>query len=570
MKSLTVKLLAFNLLLVFLPVGSLLYLDTYEKQLLQNLEGSLVQQGRIFSAALSDVSSGQTDSGTVDPSPAAAEGQTVSGSPAAPAPPPEAYNNTLQQKALKVLENLNQNLIARIRIIDRDGRLLADSAVDFQPPPGMDENTATGSFDALRKSIEGLPDIQVRDSLPYQVAVKPVKAVQRVLYPPSPPLPSGEYYSGREVLLGDEVVMALAGRYGAATRISSGGQRSVNLYSALPIWDGDEVVGAVLVNQSTYRILSNLYGIRMDIINIFFISLAAAFGLSVLLSLTITRPIRKLEREAEQVLDDNGSVREAFSRLRRRDEIGSLARSLNILAARLVKRIEFTESFYSDVLHELKNPLTAVRSAAEILESESLDWQHPFLRTIQEETSRINRILGELRELTRIDTQLVVEKTELIDVSLFVLELIDTYGQLHGDKVHIKTREMDAKCLVEINPPRLRQVLLNILDNALSFCGVTGDQPGSIQVAVLQRLKSDRAGSHQVEILIEDNGPGISPGSMERIFDRFFTDRDDRDDHSGLGLSICKAIVEGYGGSITASNRPEGGALFTVGLTLKK
>lgn len=558
MRSLTVKLLAFNFLLVFLPIGSLLYLDTYEKQLLQNLERSLIQQGRIFSAALSDIGAGdQAD-------------RTVAGA----AIIPEQNSDTLRQHSLRILKNLNQNLIARVRIVDTNGVLLADSAVDFQPAEAEAEAEAagagSGSSETLRKSIESVSEVQVRDSLPYQIAVKPVKTIQRLIYPPHPPLPSGEYYSGKEVLLGDEIESALEGRYGAATRISSGGQRSVNLYSALPIYSGELVAGAVLVNQSTYRILGNLYGIRMDIINIFFLSLTAALGLSVLLSLTITRPIRRLQHEAEQVLDDNGAVREAFSKLRRRDEIGSLSRSLNILAGRLVRRIDFIDSFYSDILHELKNPLTAVRSAAEIMESDSPEWQRPFLRTIQEETSRINRILGELRELTRIDTQLDVEETELVDISLFAMELIDGYSRLHRDNLRIAAGRMDEHCLVEANPARLRQVLVNLLDNALSFSTATAKEPPLIQVEVLRRRKSGREGSRYVEITMDDNGPGISPGNLDRIFARFFTDREDRDDHSGLGLSICKAIIEGYGGTITAVNRPEGGARFAIAMKLIK
>lgn len=555
MRSLTVKLLAFNLLLVFLPIGSLLYLDTYEKQLLQNLERSLIQQGRIFSAALSDTDSGEQTGGIV------AGGSMI----------PEHNSDILRQHALLILENLNQNLIARVRIVDMNGVLLADSAVDFQHS-GASGSDVSGvrSATTVSKITEAADEIRIRDSLPYQIAVEPIKAILRLLYPPRPPLPSGEYYSGKEVLLGDEIEAALEGRYGAATRISSGGQRSVNLYSALPIYSGELVAGAVLVNQSTYRILSNLYGIRMDIINIFFLSLTAAFGLSVLLSLTITRPIRKLQHEAEQVLDDNGAVRDAFSKLRRRDEIGSLSRSLNTLAGRLVKRIDFIDSFYSDILHELKNPLTAVRSAAEIMESDSPDWQRPFLRTIQEETNRINRILGELRELTRIDTQLDVEETEPIDISPFVMELIDGYGRLHRENLRIAAGRMDDRCLVEANPARLRQVLVNLFDNALSFSKSAAHSPALIQVEVLRRGRSEKERARYAEIIIEDNGPGISPGNLDRIFDRFFTDREDRDDHSGLGLSICKAIVEGYGGTIRAANRKEGGARFSIGLDLKK
>ena len=529
MKSLTFKLLAFNLLLVFLPVGSFLYIDTYEQQLLRNIENSMVQQGRIFSAALQDV---------------------------------PLKDRELRNRSLRLIENLEQKLTARIRVIDANGALLADSAVDFHP------NREIESLPGPRgKIMDSGGVVEIRDSLLYQIAVKPVKFFRRILYPPSLPVPSGEFYSGKEVLLGDEVLSALQGRYGAATRISTGGQRSVNLYSAIPIYNDEEVSGVVLVNQSTYRILSNLYGIRMDIIKIFYFSIAAALFLSVLLSLTITTPIKKLRNEAEQILDDNGTLRRTFKPLRRKDEIGSLSRSLNILSDRLARRIDFIESFYSDILHELKNPLTAIRSAAEILETDSPEWQHPFLLTIQEESSRINRILGELRELTRIDTRLENEDTAAIDLSLFTHEVLDSYSRLYPESVSILTGEFQKNCLVEANPDRLRQVLTNLLDNARSFSTSENGLPGSIRVDV--KLLKERSACKAV-LQVDDNGPGISGGNIEKIFQRFFSDRTDREDHAGLGLAICKAIVEGYGGVVKAENLEEGGARFTVCLPAKK
>lgn len=254
LSRISVRLLAFNILLVFLPIASFLTLDTYEQQLLRALEHALVQQARILAAALAGADS-------IGP-----------------------------EEATRLLELLQQQHEARLRVVDTQGRLLADSS-RIGPKQSSEQTVSQNSSEGEESEIDA------QSSLLYRLASFPVRLYRRTLKAPQPPLESGEFYSDREVLLGEEVIEALEGRYGASTRISTGGQRSVTLYSAVPVLSGGQIRGAVLVSQSTYRILRELYILRLEIFQIFLISLTAAVVISLLMSTTISRPLRRLRNQ---------------------------------------------------------------------------------------------------------------------------------------------------------------------------------------------------------------------------------------------------------------------------------
>jgi two-component system, OmpR family, sensor histidine kinase ChvG len=575
-RRLSVRLLVVYLLLLFLPIGSFLYLDTFETQLLEKLERAMVQEGRLMASALS--------------------------------------GRDLEAEALRIMTNLAGRVESRIRVVDREGRLLADSAVDS--PAAGNGSTGIGSRSATDpRSLLPADDAgSVRDELLYRVVVPPVRRVVDVLSPPIPPLPSAEFYGSAPVLSGPEIDAALAGRYGAATRVSTGGQRSVTLYSAIPVVAPDGgISGAVLVSRSTFRILGDLYRLRLDIIRIFLISVAAALILSGLLSLTITRPLRKLRDRAEFLLQPGSNLREAvrtgFPSLRRHDEIGDLSRSLQELWRRLEARIGLIDDFSADILHEVKNPLAAIRGSAEVVATElgnagrggadgegaadESDGSNradrtgggdtacagseltPFVETILQETGRIDRLLGELREITRIDTHLEWEDVEAVAVASLVREVVALYGLRGSERgasgagraggtggtggaapvavtVAIDPAAEDSS--LRVNEDRLRQVLGNLLDNAVDFART---EVGVTLSAAVQP-------SWMITIAVEDDGPGIPPRDTEQIFRRFYSGRTERNGHDGLGLAVCRAIVEGYGGTITARNRPDGGAKFEI------
>jgi two-component system sensor histidine kinase ChvG len=356
-----------------------------------------------------------------------------------------------------------------------------------------------------------------------------------------------------------EVREALAGRYGAATRLTPNDPRVFTLHSAIPVRggaSGREVIGAVLVSQSTHRILTSLVEVRDDILRVFLMSVAAAVVLSLLVSATIARPLRTLREEANALLDGRGRLRGRFTASDRQDEIGHLTRALDQLTRRLDGHLRFTESFAADVSHELKNPLATIRTTTEMLvEVEGSEDRRRLAGVAQREVARMERLLSGMREITEIDAHLEAEPSETVDLEPLLRQVVESVRLREGRTAV----ELIAASPVRVSasPERLTQVLGNVLDNAASF-----SPPGG-RVAVTLDQEGGAA-----RVTVEDQGPGIPDAHLDRIFERFFSYRpgEARNGHTGLGLAIVKAIVEGYGGSVAAYNRPEGGARFEIRL----
>jgi two-component system sensor histidine kinase ChvG len=362
----------------------------------------------------------------------------------------------------------------------------------------------------------------------------------------------------REASPGPEIRAALAGKYGAATRPTPG-QRSLTLYSAVPILSGDRVVGAVGVSQSTFRILQALYDVRLRIFQIVVASIAAAVALGLLMSATIVRPLVRLRRAA-LALSDRRATPAGFRRVDRKDEIGDLARTLEDLTSRLDAHIRLLESFAGDVSHEFKNPLASIRAAAEMIAAtdEPADRER-LLGMLTRDVDRLERLVSGVRELARIDSQIAHEAIEPVDLSLFLQELIDGYRQ-RDDRVRVVLASASPAAHVRAAPDRLAQVFENVLDNAAGF-----SPAGSIvDVAIAVEEGS-------CVVTIADRGPGIPAGHLDRVFDRFFSYRPGGAprEHMGLGLPIAKAIVEGYSGTIAARNRDGGGAVIEIRLPVE-
>ncbi len=510
-----VRLLAFNLLLVFLPAAAVHYLDVYERQLLDAQERAMVQQGRVLAAALSE-------RGPIRA--ADAEG---------------------------ILVRLRRETEARLRVVDHQGRILADSSqlgARREPPPQP----------AAREAREP----RVRDNAVYRLGAWLYRQAQRLVAPPPPVAePESEDVAPAAPLLATpEVRGALAGRYGARTRMSPGGGRSVTLYSALPVWDGGRVVGAVQVSQSTARLFRVLDQTRLGVFQVFLASVAVAIVLSLLVSMTIVRPLRQLRDQSEGIADRRGRLRSRFRGSRRRDEIGELARALEELTRRLEDHARFTESFAADLGHELKNPLASIRSAAEMLaEVEHAADRRRFLGIVQREVARIEHLLAACRELARIDAGLETEERRAVDLGELLPAIVEGYRLRGRTGVRLELTASPGPVPARGSPERLTQVFENLLDNALDF----SPPGGTVRIDLGRRDGAAVA-------TIADGGPGIPAGSEEQVFRRFYTDRPGKakteDGHTGLGLALVKAIVEGYGGSVAAATRAEGGACFTVRL----
>lgn len=502
-----VRLLAFNVLLVFLPAAGVLFLGTYEQHLLEAQERTMVQEGRLLAAAL------------------------------ASAPGFDAAT------ARAILVQLGQRHTARLRVLDRHGRLLADSA-RLGPRAEPDGRTSPAATPAPRRSLL------------YRIGALPFRLLRRLGPPPTRSGADAEGSPGAPG--GPEVRAALAGRYGAATRVLTDG--TVVLYSAIPIQREGGVAGVVLVSRSTDRIRQTLYAVRLGVFKVFLASLAVALILTVLTTTTIVRPLARLRRRAGELLDRRGRLHARFEPSPRLDEIGDLERALAELSHRLEEHLAFTESFAADLAHELRNPLAAVRSAAErAAQAADPEERQRLLERIAQDASRIQRLLADARELTRIDARLDEEEREPVDLAELVANVAEGFRlrpAMDAERIVVHGRPPGPVVLAA--PHRLAEVLENLLDNALGLS--PSDRP--VEVSVLTE------GGRAV-VRVADRGPGIPQEHLERIFTRFFSYRPQGGDaHSGLGLATVKAIVEGYGGTVTAANREDGGAVFTVSLPL--
>ena len=509
-----IRLLAFNALLVVLPVAGVLFLDTYEQHLLAAQERTMVQEGRLLAASLE--TTGRLDS----------------------------------SDATNILLQLGQRHEARLRVVDRDGLLVADSA-RLGPRRESDDGEPT---DARGE--------ESRRSWLYRLGSLPFRLLRRLGENPTVPL--RDAYDDQGALRGPEIERALDGRYGATTRLVPGdGRSTVTLYSAIPVRDRDgKVVGAVLVSQSTARILGTLDEVRIGVFQVFLASLAAAVILSLLVATTIARPLARLRRQAEAVLDRSGRLTGTITPSRRWDEIGELERALAELTRRLEDHLQRTRAFASDVAHEFRNPLASIRTATDMaLEVDEEGARRRFLALIQREVARMERLLQGAREISSIDARLEEEERSAVDLAELLEGTVEGFRLRLGATGPQLVLAVAEHAVVWAAPDRLAQVFDNLIDNATGFSPPHGTVTVSLATS-----------GRQAQVRVSDEGPGIPEEHLERIFDRFFSYRPANGDrqHSGLGLAIVRAIVEGYGGTVTARKRPLVGAEITVTLPLAR
>ena len=335
---------------------------------------------------------------------------------------------------------------------------------------------------------------------------------------------------------------------------------------AEPVQRNRHVVGFVLLTRDAREVEESLSAIRTSILGLFTLALGLTVALSWYLSLTIARPILRLAGAAHDMREGRGRAGAVpKGLLRRTDEVGELAHALTESAAALWTRMDSTERFAADVAHEIKNPLTSIRSAIETLRRiEDPGQQRRLLAIIGEDVVRLDRLISDISDASRVDAELSRTPTEAIDV----VPLLETLAEIHdatrndGDPV-IRLRLPSTPLSIAAVESRLVQVLRNLIGNASSF-----SLPNGI---ITLHAQEDGA---WVEMTVDDQGPGIPNSKLEHIFDRFYTERPVGEQfgrHSGLGLSISRQIVEALKGTIAAENRLDGagntlGARFVVRL----
>jgi two-component system sensor histidine kinase ChvG len=345
-----------------------------------------------------------------------------------------------------------------------------------------------------------------------------------------------------------ETVTALSGRTGWAVRTRKAG--GILLSVAVPVQRYKQVVGALMLTADGSNIARSLFQVRLAIIEAFAVSLAITFGLSLYMAGTIARPIRRLALAAERVRHGHGRTHSIPDLSERGDEIGELSVALKEMTEALWRRMDAIEAFAADVAHEIKNPLTSLRSAVEtVARVTNPDHHQKLMSIIQDDVVRLDRLISDISDASRLDAELSRAENEPVSLTAIFETLAEIYRTTAAEDgpTFIVDLPEDDRLVVPGMESRLVQVLRNLIGNAVSF-SPTG---GAI------RLAAGRDGAW-VRLVVEDDGPGIPDNKLDAIFDRFYSERPQGEKfgtHSGLGLSISKQIVEAHGGSIRASNR---------------
>ena len=347
-----------------------------------------------------------------------------------------------------------------------------------------------------------------------------------------------------------EVAQALAGeRVSSMVRVDENSEVIVSV--AVPVQNFRAIRGAMLLVTRGGDINEAVENERLAIIKVFLIATLVMVLLSVLLAGTIAGPMRRLAASAERVRRRIRSRVEIPDYTARRDEIGHLSSALRDMTDVLYSRIEAIESFAADVAHELKNPLTSLRSAVETLPlAKSPESRERLLEVIQHDVKRLDRLISDISEASRLDAELQRHEIVPVDLTKLLTTVVTIQNEMRTDDDATVTLAFEGANLNAFMVPghdsRLGQVINNLIDNARSF-----SPPGGTVRVICRRLKDT------VEIVVDDDGPGIQPDALERIFDRFYTDRPHQGfgQNSGLGLSISKQITEAHDGRLWAENR---------------
>jgi two-component system, OmpR family, sensor histidine kinase ChvG len=522
--------------IVFLNVAGLLalsigitLLSQFRAGLIDARVQSLLVQGQIIAGAIAASATVETDSSiTIDPD------KLLDLHPGESYGPSEdalyGFDFPINpERVAPVLRRLVSPTKTRARIYDRDGVLLVDS-----------------------RSLFGRGDV-LRFDLPAPNAEKP-GLLERVFIAVRRWLGRGDLPLYQELGAGNgrgypEVSQALNGQNASMVRIDDRGDVIVSV--AVPVQRFRAVRGALMLSTQGADIDDMVEAERLAILKVFLVAAGVMVVLSILLAGTIAEPVRRLADAAESVRRRIRSRVEIPDFTRRRDEIGHLSGTLRDMTNALYSRIEAIESFAADVAHELKNPLTSLRSAVETLPlARSDESRGRLLSIIQHDVKRLDRLISDISDASRLDAELQRQEAAPVDLTKLLSTLVAVANEVKRDdgvNVRLRFEGGGARAFqVPGHDSRLGQVVDNLIENARSF----SPHGGSVRVTC-RRLKN------MIEITVDDDGPGVRPDALDKVFERFYTDRPHQGfgQNSGLGLSISKQIVDAHGGAIWAENR---------------
>jgi len=513
--SLTRRIVSLNLAGLVALVASILYLSQFRAGLIDARAQSLLVQAEIIAGAIAASATVETNTITIDPD------RLLDLKPGESYGVPDEYTGLdfpiNPERVAPVLRRLISPTKTRARIYGGDGGMILDS-----------------------RNLYGRGDV-LRFELPPPTLEKP-GFVERATIAVRTWLNRGDLPLYRE--LGPEngkgyleVVQALDGIKTSMVRVNDRGEVIVSV--AVPVQRFRAVHGALMLSTQGDDIDQMVTAERLAILKVGGVASAVMIVLSLLLASTIAGPVRRLADGAERV--------------RRRDEIGHLSGALRDMTNALYSRIEAIEMFAADVAHELKNPLTSLRSAVETLPLARNETSRArLLEVIEHDVKRLDRLISDISDASRLDAELQRQDMAPVDLRRLLMTLTTVANETRlghdvGVEVRFEGRGPNDAFSVPGHDSRLGQVVSNLLSNAQSFSAA-----GAKVRIVCRRVRSE------IEILIDDDGPGIGEDALERIFERFYTDRPHQGfgQNSGLGLSISKQIIEAHSGRIWAENRP--------------
>lgn len=503
MSPITRRILAVNLLALGILVAGLLYLGEYRRSLIIGELESLRTQAEMFAGALGE---------------GAVIAEDVTG------------EHLVHELVRQMVRRLVASTGARARLFSHEGALVADSRLlagqggsiqIMELPQPRPKTGIIGSlldiYDSAARLFSGEEQI-----LPYQEKTFQTAADYK------------------------EAAAALSGETAGVVRNSPSG---MILSVAVPVRRYKQVLGALMLSKDSRKIEETVLQVRLDILKVFAVALMVTIGLSLYLARTIAQPLRKLARAAEKARHGHHRQHAIPDMADRNDEIGELSKTLADMTESLWQRMDAIESFAADVTHEIKNPLTSLRSAVETAARiKNPDQQRQLMSIIKEDVLRLDRLISDISDASRLDAEMSRAEEAPVDLERMLATLVEMHGMASpasAPRLRLE-RKGKEKLLVNGVEGRLAQVFNNLIANAISFSPPDGKI--TLKAAAVNGF---------VEINVDDQGPGIPKGKEKDIFNRFYTERPGDEKfgaHSGLGLSISKQIVEAHGGAIAAEN----------------
>ena len=433
--------------------------------------------------------------------------------------------------AAELLQTLSNPKAQRARLFDHSGRLVADS-----------EWMADRVDRRVLAPVEGARQRGLRSLLPHRPR-------------PNPNTLAAELHA--------EVAAALEGGHVSGIRRGHRGERVVSV--SIPIQHVRAVLGVITLEASDVDAI--IARERAALIPFILIAISVTVASSLLLNSLIAQPVRRLARAADRVRLSRARAMSLPDLAKRDDELGDLARSLEAMTRTLSEQMDAIEAFAADVAHEIRNPLTSLRSAVETLDLvTSPAAQEQLLSILKNDVQRLDRLVTDISNASRLDAELSRDQPRIVDLSRLVADIVGLYratARMGDVRVEMVPQPGLAPIRILGREGPLGQIFRNLIDNARSF-----SPPGDTVTVTISHARDEAI------VTVSDNGPGVPPENLETIFQRFYTSRPKGaafGGNSGLGLSIARQIAAAHGGRLTAENilGPEGrvqGAMFTLAL----